>query len=198
MKEGFEIDKGRTPPPILTYSQDETRKWGHVRRGTVILEVVLVARDSCSTKSSGISRKPLALAEGCCTLHVSPRPLASELEDVILGSICWTRCFMLLPNPDTRHAGMVCCIVLRWLSKQLWLSSDFPLEILQEMTLYTQCIYMFAFSCLPFRFLAGSFFASCTRSNQSCNWFVSSLQGQRISRVEVQVERPVAQRSLNG
>lgn len=132
---GFEIDKGRTPPifwhPKIKRN-NEVRWVGYCS----FLEVVLVARDSCSKKTSGISRKPLALTEGSCTLHVSPCPLASELEETILGSICWTRCFTLIPNPDTMTCWDGGCIFvdLRWLSKHLWLSSrDF-----QEMTLYTQ------------------------------------------------------------
>lgn len=185
---GFEIDKGRTPP---IFWHPKMKRNNEVRWVSYcsFLEVVLVARDSCRKKSSGISGKPLALTEGSCTLHVSPCPLASELEETILGSICWTRCFTLLPNPDTMTCWDGGCI--RLICVGFPSSYDFHLEILKKWLYAPSACFFHSHVYL----LAVVYVASCSRSNQSCNWCVSS-QGQRISRVEVQVERQVAQRSL--
>ena len=146
---GFEIDKGRTPPIFWHPKMNRNNEVRWVSYCS-FLEVVLVARDSCSKKTSGISRKPLALTEGSCTLHVSPCPLASELEETILGSICWTRCFTLLPNPDTMTCWDGGCI--RLICVGFPSSYDFPLEILKKW-LYTpidtQCMF---FSILMFTF----------------------------------------------
>ena len=145
-------NRQRSNTTYFLASQDETEQWGQVSHCS-FLEVVLVARDSCSKKSSGISRKPLALTEGSCTLHVSPCPLASELEETILGSICWTRCSTLLPNPDTMTCWDGGCI--RLICVGFSSSYDFPLEIFRKW-LYTlsdtQCMFFSFFSILMFTF----------------------------------------------